>query len=209
MSKGLFVDLDGTLADSLAVLREAYFSFLSKFGAEGSLAEFERLNGPSLPTIVECLRETYSLSENSADLMTFYSQLLQQGHGSAPPAAGALMVLRQARSRGWKVAVVTSSPRHIAIKWIERVGFKDHVDTVVGGDEVNAGKPSPAPYQLAISRLECVASQSLAVEDSRLGACSAVAAGLPTLAIAEPADRADWPTQVKFINRFEDIIASI
>ena len=44
--KGLFIDLDGTLASSLTALKEVYFSFLTGLGAKGSEAEFQRLNGP-------------------------------------------------------------------------------------------------------------------------------------------------------------------
>jgi beta-phosphoglucomutase-like phosphatase (HAD superfamily) len=45
---GLFIDLDGTLADSLGVLRRVYFLFLREFDQEGSDAEFDRLNGPKI-----------------------------------------------------------------------------------------------------------------------------------------------------------------
>jgi phosphoglycolate phosphatase-like HAD superfamily hydrolase len=46
--RGLFVDLDGTLADSLGLLRKVYFRFMEKFGRKGSDSEFNQpARGPS------------------------------------------------------------------------------------------------------------------------------------------------------------------
>jgi phosphoglycolate phosphatase-like HAD superfamily hydrolase len=59
--RGLFLDLDGTLADSLGVLRRSYFRFLREFNQEGSDAEFDRLNGPKLSEIIGTLQREYHL----------------------------------------------------------------------------------------------------------------------------------------------------
>src|SRR5450755_4184406 len=139
--KGLFLDLDGTLADSLPALKAVYLSFLSGFGAKGGEAEFQRLNGPPLAKIIELLKQTHDLPGEQAELLELYSVMLRQAHESAQPAIGARELLQHARTFGWKVAVVTSSPRFSALKWLELGGLSDKVDVVVGGDEVVAGKP--------------------------------------------------------------------
>jgi beta-phosphoglucomutase-like phosphatase (HAD superfamily) len=43
--RGMFLDMDGTLADSVSVLRRVYFRFLEKSGCVGSDTEFDALNG--------------------------------------------------------------------------------------------------------------------------------------------------------------------
>jgi beta-phosphoglucomutase-like phosphatase (HAD superfamily) len=80
------------------------------------------------------------------------------------------------------------------------------VDAVVGGDEVAFGKPAPDPYTLALSRVHCTPTASLAVEDSRIGALSAVSAGLSTWVLTDPCDRLDWPAGIGFINHLADIM---
>ena len=40
LHSGLFLDLDGTLADSLTALKNVYHSFLASFGASGDEVEF-------------------------------------------------------------------------------------------------------------------------------------------------------------------------
>ncbi|MEI6986302.1 MAG: GNAT family N-acetyltransferase [Rhodospirillaceae bacterium] len=182
--RGLFLDLDGTLADSLAMLRRVYQDFLAHFGTSGSEAEFQSLNGPPLVDIVDFLRTAHGLGPTAADLLALYTGMIAQSYATAPPAAGARDLLVRARQRGWLVAVVTSAPRELARKWLEQAGLEPLVDVIVGGDEISLGKPDPEPYLLALSRTGCAASCSLAVEDSLNGAISAAAASLPVWLLA-------------------------
>ena len=204
--RGLFLDLDGTLADSLTALKSVYLSFLSGFGATGDEVEFQRLNGPPLAKIIEFLKTTHNLPGEPADLLEHYSAMLRQAHETAQPAIGARELLQYARTSGWRTAVVTSSPRSSALKWLELGDLSDQIDTVVGGDDVVSGKPAAEPYVLALARLECSASLSHAVEDSRIGAMSAVAAGLNTWALSSPDNRSGWPDGVIFIQRLGDLL---
>jgi HAD superfamily hydrolase (TIGR01509 family) len=206
---GLFLDLDGTLADSLTALKNVYYSFLASFGARGDEVEFQRLNGPPLGEIIERLRVTHKLPGTPADLLQRYSAMVSQAHQGARPAVGAHELLAHARACGLKIAVVTSSPKLFAQKWLAFAGLADKIDDVVGGDEVNVGKPAAEPYVRALSRLNCSAALSHAVEDSRIGATSAVAAGLKTWALAQPNDRAGWPGEVVFIERLTDLLGRI
>ena len=65
---GLFLDLDGTLADSLGVMREIYERFLAEFGRAGSPEEFDRLNGPSLSDVLEILKRDHYLTPSADEL---------------------------------------------------------------------------------------------------------------------------------------------
>lgn len=178
--RGLFLDLDGTLVHSLPALRQAYDAFLARFGVRGSAAEFETLNGPPLATIVAHLQAAHGLPGTPDALLALYDGLVSGVHAVAPPVAGAAEILRQAQARGWTVAVVTSHRRGPSRAWLARTGLDRFVTALVGGDEVAAGKPDPAPYRLALDRTGCDEAASLAVEDSAQGAASALAAGLPT-----------------------------
>jgi len=56
-------------------------------------------------------------------------------------------------------------------------------DVVVTGDEVSHGKPHPEPYRAAARLLGVSPEDCVAIEDSPTGVRSAVAAGVPTLAV--------------------------
>jgi HAD superfamily hydrolase (TIGR01509 family) len=204
LSRALLLDLDGTLADSIPGLRRAYSSFLRGFSLEGSEREFQSLNGPPIPQIVEFLKERHRLPGDSADLLARYEDLLVETHRGAVPAGGGTALLARASAARWKVAVVTSSRRESATAWLSRHGLP--VDLVVGGDDVARGKPAPDPYLLALDRLSAAAAMSLAVEDSRAGAAAAVAAGVPTVAIARLDDQGGWPTVIRFVESLAGVV---
>jgi len=178
--KGLFLDLDGTLADSLGLLRSVYDEFLGQFGCTGSAAEFRDLIGPPIPAVVACLRDAHRLPGTTEELVAHYHALIAKVHCTAPPAEGARAVLERAQERSWTVAVVTSATRAEASAWLARAELATFIATIVGGDEVSRGKPDPEPYRLALERTGCNALSSLAIEDSMAGARAAMAAGLPT-----------------------------
>lgn len=209
--RALLLDLDGTLADSLAVLRDAYREFLADFGIEGTEAEFERLNGPPLADVVAILQRTHELPGSIDDLYAQYMTRLHDTHGITPPASGARAVLEQARTGGWRIAVVTSATRAAVDTWLRAQDLDGLVDAVVGGDEVANAKPHPEPYRAALELLDCDADASLAVEDSEHGASSALAAGVPTLLIGAtvPATIADAPRFRGTIATFADLAAAL
>lgn len=187
--RGLFLDLDGTLADSLPAMEAAYRALLRRFGREGSAAEFQNLNGPPATVIVERIAKAHALSTPADALLAIYRELVAQAHAAAPPAAGAREILERARKQAWIVALVTSAANADARQWLARVGLAEHVQVVVGGDEVRHGKPDPEPYRVALQRTGCDVRESLAVEDSVQGAMAAMAAGLPTWLIGAERDR--------------------
>ena len=181
--KGLFLDFDGTLADSLPALRHAYADFLQACGRTGSDAEFDTLNGPPLPVIVRTLKAAHGLDGDEPALLALYRAKIAEAGPLARPAPGAAAVLARAAERGWTAAVVTSGARAPTEALLRRFGLS--VALVVGGEDAPPGKPDPAPYRLALQRTGCAAEASLAVEDSFGGASSAVGAGLPTWMLGE------------------------
>ena len=112
--------------------------------------------------------------------------MVSQAQQTRVPLSAHDELLAHARACGLKIAVVTSSPRLSVQKWLALGGLADKIDDVVGGDEVTTGKPSAEPYIWALARLNCSAARSHAVEDFRIGAMSAIAAGLKTFAFRHP-----------------------
>jgi HAD superfamily hydrolase (TIGR01509 family) len=191
--RGLFIDLDGTLADSLHVMRAVYERFLAHHGRSGSRAEFDSLNGPPLDEIVRHLARVHGLGLPHGRLMALYTRMIEEAYGAVRPCAGAPDLLAAVRAQGMKVAVVTSSSSALAGRWLRRVGLDALIDAVVGGDEVERGKPDPEPYRLAMARCGCSAEGSLAVEDSPTGCRAALAAGLKTFFISPEGEGASPP----------------
>ena len=205
--RGLFLDLDGTLADSLPVMRAVYGRFLETYGKCGNDAEFITLNGPPLADIVAILKHKHRLEPPVGDLLDAYWPLVFKAYSEVRPNPGAGNLLDRATGLGWKVGVVTSSCDRIAQGWLRQCGLGNRVSVIVGGESVRTGKPGPEPYLLALKRSNCSAAVSIAVEDSPTGAQSAIAAEIPTFVVNDqriPAGR--WPNIQGFIRRLDDLI---
>lgn len=204
---GLFLDLDGTLADSLPLLRKAYHSFLEQHGKRGSEDEFQRINGPPLPQIVQLLKESHGLPENTGDLLACYMELLAVAREQTRPAEGSNHVLESFKSEGWTIAVVTSSFHAPTQQWLRRFDLDRHIDLIVGGDDVSRGKPNPEPYLLALQRTGGLKEYTLAVEDSLQGATAACAAGIPVILLGKalPPNMLELSLLRGFVPRFADI----
>ncbi len=205
-NRGLLIDLDGTLADSITPLKQVYHEFLGHFHVSGSEAEFQRLNGPPLPEIIAYLRATHHLAPSEVELLKLYRRLLQNLHNRVPPAEGALHVLQVAREQGWRMAVVTSSNHATAEAWLHQNRLSGWIEVIIGGDDVSRGKPDPEPYRLGLERLGAEASQSLAVEDSSMGALAATEAGLLTLLInSSNVPQSHWMNGTRHIRAFSEV----
>jgi len=89
----------------------------------------------------------------------------------------------EALSSTVRLAVVTGSDRDKVMLMHAAHGLLDHFEVIVTGDEVENPKPHPEPYLKAMELLGVEPERCLAVEDSRRGLDSAVAAGLRCIAV--------------------------
>lgn len=180
MERALFLDLDGTLADSLVALRQTYEAFVERYGSYGSDEEFDHLNGLTVPEIVRHVRETHDLPNGQDSLLREYRSMISANHQSSPPVAGAADLMWRARERGYLVCIVTSSSRDLLDGWLQRHGLDAVVDFSVTSSDVVAGKPQPDLYLRALELTGCSTADSLAIEDSANGVLAATRAGLTT-----------------------------
>jgi beta-phosphoglucomutase-like phosphatase (HAD superfamily) len=180
----IFIDLDGTLIDSLSALYVAYTTFLHAFEKMGSRAEFEELNGPSLEEIVKTLKDRHRLPSSHTTLLRFYRRLLNLAYAESvavfPESSRALQRLSDAN---YTLALVTSCPDELLESVLKRLGLEHFFSIVVSGTEVNLAKPHPKIYQVAIAKANSTPSLMVAIEDSPNGIKSAKAAGLKVYAV--------------------------
>lgn len=204
----MFLDFDGTLADSVGALRGVYDRFLETHGHRGSDRDFEACNGLVLSGIVARLRGELGLESGETELLAQYEGLVREVYDRVPPMPGSEALLRAAAEAQMPVVVVSSAPSALILSWIEAAGLAGLVTDTVGGDHGARGKPEPDPYLVALRRTGCATERSLAVEDSRPGASAAVAAHLPTWVLG-PTPGEPWPGVVGFIDRLDQLVEVI
>lgn len=172
-------DFDGVILDSLPALKKTYFDFLARYGQEGTELEFSSLNGPSLPEIVSQLKHKYQLLESNEDLLQRYKSCLRTTYLEATLVAGARECLTTLKSRGFFLALVTSSLRTEVHEILDKHRISDLFDFILTGDEFHRSKPSPEIYSKIREKFPHYSFW--AIEDSHNGLLSAKEAGLRTV----------------------------
>jgi len=167
-------DLDGTLVDSTAAVRRSWLSW-----AEAEGVDPERLAGShGVPAAQIVARVLPTARVASAVARIDALEVLDtEGVVALPGAVDALTWLPQART-----TIATSCTRVLALARITAAGLSVPPHMVTA-DDVEVGKPDPAPYRLAAYRLGMDPSRCLVVEDAPAGITSAQAAGCSTLAV--------------------------
>lgn len=206
----LLLDLDGTVANSLSVMKLVYRKFLKKFNATSTTEEFDSLNGPPLLEIVRRLKEAHGLPGSVKDLHDHYCALIDEAYAGVSPNSGAQILLQRAKVNDCRVGIVTSNSANRTWSWLKRVDLSEFVNFVVAGEDVIRGKPDPEPYRIAALRTERRLDQIAAVDDSPAGASSARDAGLRTFGL-DPVEGPQylWPVGVEAVLSLDDLASRL
>lgn len=188
--EAVFLDLDGTLVDTLPGLKSVYFKFLQAYGITGSDDEFAQLNGPSLVEVVATLNQRYQLKQSSDALLTDYLALVEAMYSTAvPPCPGAFALLNRLCSRSYKLALVTSCSGKLVDSVLSGHGWRKYFTAVITGDMIKKGKPDAQIYRTALRCVDIGAERVVAVEDSPNGVIAARDAGLNVIGVSGTADQ--------------------
>jgi HAD superfamily hydrolase (TIGR01509 family) len=196
--EALIFDVDGTLADTEEVHRQAfnlafgacrlhwiwdaqlYGELLSVTGGKERIASYiERL---CLPAAEQ--RRLNGLIPQIHQAKTHLYQALI-GAGRVKARSGVRRLMMEARNKGIRVAIAsTTSPGNIEPLIAAGLGPEamDWFDTIAAGDVVANKKPAPDIYNVALKSLGVDPAHAIAVEDSAIGVASAKSAGLFTVA---------------------------
>ncbi|OZF43908.1 HAD family hydrolase [Rhodococcus sp. 14-2470-1b] len=184
--QGVLWDMDGTLLDSEKIWDVAVAELSATHGRELTPEVRESTLGNSMrgaltKVFVHAGTEVTeeSLAAGRDWLTARVSELFAEGIPWRPGAKDALAL---AREIGLGTALVTNTERGLVENALETIG-REYFDFTVSGDEVEEGKPHPAPYLKGAALLGLDPSQCLAVEDSPTGSLSAHRAGCSVLLV--------------------------
>lgn len=193
--KALIFDVDGTLAETEEIHRQAfnetfaewdldwswsqdtYRVLLKTGGGKERIAAFQA----SLPQGARRLSDDEIKALHKAKT-TRFGALIAHGHVTLRP--GIADLVEKAREAGIRVALATTTSRPNVEALTRACWGKAAADVfavIASGDEVAAKKPDPEIYQLALKRLALPPRDCMAFEDSRIGLHSALDAGLPVV----------------------------
>jgi len=181
---GMIFDLDGVIADTHPIHRQAWKQLLAERGQRVSEEDLDFiLEGSKREEILR-----HFLGSVPAVEMLHYGQrkdeLFHQSVAGLRPIPGVVDLLRELDSAGIPMAVATSGSSGRANEVIRQLGLAGSFSAIVAGDDIANGKPDPAIFYLAANCLQVAPQQLLVAEDSRGGVRAAKSAGMKCLGIA-------------------------
>jgi HAD superfamily hydrolase (TIGR01509 family) len=176
-------DMDGTMVDTEPYWIEAEHAIVEEHGGVWSQEYAHQLVGNDLMVSAEFIRDNSPITwEPERIIEELLVRVTVQVREHVPWRPGARELLAALVDAGVPNVLVTMSWRSLAEAVVEALP-EGTFAALVTGDEVEHGKPHPEPYHAAARLVGVRASDCIAIEDSPTGVRSAVAAGVPTIAV--------------------------
>jgi HAD superfamily hydrolase (TIGR01509 family) len=202
--------MDGTLVDTEPYWMKSETELVTSYGGSWTHEDALTLVGAGLWNSAKAL-QSHGVTLSGDEIVDWLTNRVQEqlDADGVPWRPGAKELLADLREHDVPTALVTMSVRRMAEQIVSKIPF-DAFDVVVAGDMVARPKPFADPYLLAAEMLGVDAKDSVAIEDSRAGLASAVAAG--TIAIGVPhileldegSTHTIWPTLAE--RGYDDIV---
>jgi beta-phosphoglucomutase-like phosphatase (HAD superfamily) len=208
--KCLFLDFDGTIADSLPVWRAVYDNFLTLCGKSGSAEEFESMNGFFLPRILSELQHKHNLSADFNALRGLYEDLIRRHFKGVPVFSDFLPFLRRVKEDGISCWIVSAASGDLIRAFSQDRGFYNMIDGFVTAENCLKGKPEPDIFLVALSNAGVIQKKDvIVVEDSLNGLLSAQRAGLQAIQIDHYGDRPRMAPAFCRVSSFNELLERI
>ncbi|MBE9168481.1 HAD-IA family hydrolase [Pleurocapsales cyanobacterium LEGE 06147] len=184
MLSAILFDLDGTLVNTDPLHFAIWQDLLTQFKLDIDRNFYQQhISGRTNAEILQDILPQLSFQEASQfalDKEIRFRELAQE----LQPMPGLERMLAWIETNNLKTAVVTNAPRDNAIHMLDVLQLSSVFPLVILAEDAPPGKPDPAPYQLALSRLNVESKEAIAFEDSASGIRAAVGAGIFTIGVA-------------------------
>lgn len=183
MLEAILFDLDGTLADTDSIHFAVWQDILVRYDLDIDRDFYrKRISGRTNSKIIKDIIPQLTL-EDAWQLATEKEETYRRLANSLLPTPGLDKLIELTDKASIKRAVVTNAPEDNATYMLKVLRLTSTFPTVIMAKDAPPGKPDPAPYKLALSRLGVRSRNAIAFEDSAAGIRSAVGAGIYTIGI--------------------------
>lgn len=205
--KGLIFDLDGVLVDTVPAHFAAWKRMFEEYGYVFGKKEYRDLvDGRPRFDGARAVMSRHSDAEikEAADTKNaYYVAMIDRGEFSVFEEAVALV--RECQSRNIKLAAASSSANVRTV--LEMAGLLDAFPVVIGGDDVERGKPHPDIFLNAANGLELDVDECVVIEDSSSGVEAAKAGGFYCIGLVH--DHSESLHDVEALPNADRIVSSL
>ncbi len=182
--KGVIFDVDGTLLDSMGLWRSIDEEFLGSRGFTVPDDLKSNIEGMNYYETACYFKKAFSLPESIDEIMKIWNDMaLYKYTHEVELKEGARELIYALKEKGIKLGIGTSNARALAIPCLKSHNIDGLFDSIMTGDDVTSGKPSPDIYLKCAEQMGVPPDECLVFEDYLNGVSAGLAAGMKTCAV--------------------------
>ena len=178
----LLFDLDGTLVDSIELIRSSFRHACAEV-LRREIEEEEWLAGVGTPLRTQMRDFARDDAECDALIAAYRAFQLVHHDRLLGEYAGVRDALATLRAEGHSMGIVTSKGDAFAMRALTAMRLSEFMDVVIGCDSSTRHKPDPEPVHLALRRLGALPADAIFVGDSPHDIAAGNAAGVTTVGV--------------------------
>lgn len=175
-------DLDGTIADTLPLIYEAFdAAFIPALGSGFSPSDIRALFGPPDHQII---RSKVAESQAEAAIDRFNAHYQNRHDDLVAAFPGIPELIHACDNAGAQLGVITGKSRLTALITLEHLDLRDRFAVIYAGDDVERQKPDPQALTLALRDLSAEpTSTAVMIGDSAADVVAGKAIGIATIGV--------------------------
>lgn len=163
-------DMDGTLIDSNGIWKDVDRTFLARRGMPYTHAYYEGVAHTIFPLAAQFTKEYCRLEESCEEIMAEWMDLAQGMYAKVAVKPGVRAYLKQCKSEGRTMAVVTSAVPEHCLTALRHLDLEKYFQSITFAQELKLEKKDPAIW-LAAAEKNGVRPEDCTVFDDSLAAC--------------------------------------
>ncbi|MBT3362654.1 MAG: HAD family phosphatase [Chloroflexi bacterium] len=193
--QAIVFDMDGLLLDSETIALATFVEACKECGYDlHDMEPYYKCIGTNWPKATQTLISGYG-KDFPFDAISevwgkkYHDETLTK---PVPVKEGALQLLDYLEREGMRKVVVTSSRKENSVIKLTNAGLLNYFEFILGGNQIENGKPHPEMYLTAAEMLNVKPDKCLAIEDSDNGVLSAYNAGMTVIQVPDinqPSDK--------------------
>lgn len=182
--RGMILDCDGTLIDSMGVWLSIDQRLAAKAGHELTLDEKAQLNSFTVPEVCQWFHNQLGLGSKWEDVYQMIDDIMRDFYANECEARpGALAFVRDLNAAGVGCVVVSSTAHDLLDLGLAHCGMDGYIDDIVSTEDVDLSKRDPRIYEIACEKIGTQVADTWGIDDSLYAVRAMHEAGYRTIGI--------------------------
>jgi len=188
MLKAVLFDMDGVMVDTEPLYLRTELELTRKLNIPFSLEFQKRFIGVHHEVMWRELKKLHDIPYSAAELSEMEDSIMDAYYaaGELIPVPHTAGLIRAVAEAGIMCAIATSNSEKNAANVVKRMGLEGEISFIASSCKVEACKPAPDVFYLALSELNVKPEECVAIDDSEKGIQAAKAAGIKAIGFINP-----------------------